>query len=68
MLTTNFFFFCIGTKYLYHFICGPRDRNVFPKWPARLFGLATPATQTSRVAMSDAALRVALSMIDDGLN
>jgi hypothetical protein len=28
---------------IYNFICGPRSYDAFPKWPARSFGLATPA-------------------------
>jgi hypothetical protein len=30
---------------IYNFICGPRSYDAFPKWPARSFGLATPALE-----------------------
>ncbi|GFY03207.1 hypothetical protein TNCV_1171671 [Trichonephila clavipes] len=29
-------------------MCGPRDYNVFPKWPARSFGLDTPGLRHAR--------------------
>ncbi|GFT55553.1 DUF4817 domain-containing protein [Trichonephila clavipes] len=29
-------------------MCGPRDYNVFPKWPAKSFGLDTPALNSRR--------------------
>jgi hypothetical protein len=32
----------ISNMGIYHFICGPRSYDAFPKWPARSFGLATP--------------------------
>ena len=31
-----------SNKGIYNFICSPRSYDVFPKWPAKSFGLATP--------------------------
>lgn len=43
LLTDENFFFILFKSKMCNLVCGPREHNtIFPKWPARSFGSATP--------------------------
>lgn len=49
---------------IYNFICGPRSYDAFPKWPARSFGLATPALNNSLTHISFAGLKYKVTKVN----